>query len=84
MNRIRTSSLKKLLNQTRIELTKKSNRTNRTQTKIESDTEHIMNYELFLRPYKWCTMKLICSTVGFAGLYIYLLIEHKKIFMLIY
>jgi hypothetical protein len=71
MNRTRTSSLKKLLNQTRIGLTKKSNRTNRTQTKIDSDTEHIMNYELFLRPYK-CTMKLICSTLGFAGLYIYI------------
>jgi hypothetical protein len=49
-NRTQTSSLKKLSNRTQIELTKKSNRTNRTQTKIESNTKRIMYYELFLLP----------------------------------
>jgi hypothetical protein len=43
-NRIRTSLLKKLSNRTRIELTKMSNQINRTRTKIESKTEHIMNF----------------------------------------
>jgi hypothetical protein len=50
-NQSRTSSLKKLSYRARIELTKKSNRTNRTRTKIESNIERIMNYELFLQPY---------------------------------
>jgi hypothetical protein len=50
-NRIRTSSLKKLSNRIRIELRKKSNRTNRTRTKIESNIERIMNYKLFLQLY---------------------------------
>jgi hypothetical protein len=50
-NRTRTSSLKKISNGTQIELTKKSNRTNQTRTKIESNTERIINYILFLQPY---------------------------------
>jgi hypothetical protein len=43
-NWIRTSSLKKLSNRTWIELIKKFNWTNRTQTKIESNTELIINF----------------------------------------
>jgi hypothetical protein len=48
-NRTRISSLKKLLNRIRIELTKKYNRTNQIRTKVELNTERITNYELFLR-----------------------------------
>jgi hypothetical protein len=42
--RIRTSSLKKISNRTQIELTKKSNQTNLTQSKIESIISEITNF----------------------------------------
>jgi hypothetical protein len=49
-NQTQTSSLKKLSNRIRIELTKKSNQMNRTRAKIESNTERITNSEIFLQP----------------------------------
>jgi hypothetical protein len=48
--RTRTNLLKKSSNRTQIELTKKSNRMNRTQAKIESNIERITNYKFFLQP----------------------------------